>query len=304
VAGEPARSDVRQALDRALKFLASEGTAWKTDRKCASCHHVPMMAWGLAEARQRGLAVDEAALIDVTHWALAPDNPAGVFPAAASPPKFTLTTIWMKLGADRLASDAEIAAGLERLDTHLRETQEADGSWPVPDGRQPLLGDKQAATMLALLALAGYGHEANSATMEKARVWIAAQPTPATNQSTVLRLLLIGRGLIVSDRQAALDAVIGLARDDGGFSQAAGLASDAYMTGEALWAMAAAGVDRNHPAVRRAVAFLLARQQADGSWPMVSRPFGPENKGASDPRPIRFAGTAWATLGLLAAAER
>ena len=76
--------------------------------------------------------------------------------------------------------------------------------------------------------------------------------------------------------------------------------SDAFATGLALYVLSgqkAKGVDE---AVRRGRAFLVQTQQADGSWPMSSRPAEPKGPGpASSLGPIRYVGTAWATIGLV-----
>src|SRR5262249_37756117 len=88
-------------------------------------------------------------------------------------------------------------------------------------------------------------------------------------------------------------------REDGGWSQAPEMVSDAYATGQTLYALTVSRA-RAGDAVVRAESFLLSQQQADGSWPMTSRPFGPEGKIAKDLRPIAFYGTAWATASLLA----
>src|SRR5215204_1899175 len=70
--------DARAAANRALAFLAKDGLAWKDDRKCASCHHVPMTLWTLNEAKKAGFAVNEKVLADLTAWSAAADDKARV----------------------------------------------------------------------------------------------------------------------------------------------------------------------------------------------------------------------------------
>ena len=53
------------------------------------------------------------------------------------------------------------------------------------------------------------------------------------------------------------------------------------------------------PVIRRAHAFLIKTQRADGSWPMTSRPVRPGGEGAKSLIPITGAGSAWAVLGLV-----
>jgi squalene cyclase len=97
-----------------------------------------------------------------------------------------------------------------------------------------------------------------------------------------------------------LESLLGRQNDDGGWSQSKKMKSDAFATGLALYVLSgqkAAGVEK---AVRRAQAFLSKTQRSDGSWPMTSRAAEPSGPGpARDLRPIRYFGTAWATLGLV-----
>jgi squalene-hopene/tetraprenyl-beta-curcumene cyclase len=86
---------------------------------------------------------------------------------------------------------------------------------------------------------------------------------------------------------------------DGGWSQAAGMESDAWATGQALYALSYAGFTVDEPIVARARAFLIKTQRDDGSWPMTSRPTKPGDEGAKSLIPITGGGSAWALLGLV-----
>src|SRR5262249_18018623 len=79
-----AEPDARKAIDNGLKFLTEEAVAWKAERKCSSCHHVPMTIWALNEAKGRGYAVDEKALAELTAWVNAKDDPGKVNPKQAN----------------------------------------------------------------------------------------------------------------------------------------------------------------------------------------------------------------------------
>jgi hypothetical protein len=77
------------------------------------------------------------------------------------------------------------------------------------------------------------------------------------------------------------------------------MASDAWATGQALYALAHAGTKPDDPIIARAHAFLIRTQRPDGSWPMTSRPTKPGGEGSKSLIPITGAGTAWAVLGLV-----
>src|SRR5262245_23789350 len=59
---------VRTTIDRGLGFLVKDAQAWKNEHNCASCHHASLVVWAMREARQRGHAVDEPVLTELTKW--------------------------------------------------------------------------------------------------------------------------------------------------------------------------------------------------------------------------------------------
>jgi hypothetical protein len=75
------------------------------------------------------------------------------------------------------------------------------------------------------------------------------------------------------------------------------LSSDAYATGQALYALSFADVKNDRPEIQRAVSFLAASQREDGSWPMTSRGH-PDVAPYTNTVPITYFGASWATLGL------
>lgn len=58
------------------------------------------------------------------------------------------------------------------------------------------------------------------------------------------------------------------------------MASDAWATGQGLYALAHAGIKPNEGAISRGQTFLVKTQLKDGSWPMTSRPTKPGGKGS------------------------
>ena len=49
------------------------------------------------------------------------------------------------------------------------------------------------------------------------------------------------------------------------------LKGDAYATGQSLWVLKEAGLERANDAVLRGLKFLLSTQEMDGSWHVVTR---------------------------------
>jgi len=92
---------------------------------------------------------------------------------------------------------------------------------------------------------------------------------------------------------------------DGGWSArlGEGRASDAFATGQSLFALSRSGTAPDDPAIGRALRYLIAAQQVDGSWLVptaaIHEPSGKTDRNARTDSVYQFWGTAWATLGLL-----
>jgi squalene-hopene/tetraprenyl-beta-curcumene cyclase len=317
--GEPADGSdaaaARQAVEKSLAYLQAEGLRWKEEKKCASCHHVPFMLWAMSEAGRAGFAVDAEVLDSTIAWTLAEDNAAKVFPDPADTRpeanRLALATVYLALGLQASTEESPgLAAGRERLASHIESKPEADGSWVVAKGRPPLIDSPEVTTLLILNALrnrsappggAGEaGADATSQAYERALEFLGRTSPGDGNQALALRLALFARRAGDDQASAASLAAQLAARQnpDGGWSQTADMASDAFATGQSLYALAAAG-GSDREAIGRGVRFLVSTQAADGSWPMTSRPIEPEGKGAGNLAPITYAGTAWAAIGIL-----
>src|ERR1051325_5114953 len=59
---------VRDAVSRSLPFLEKEGVAWMKDRRCMSCHHVPLLLWSHRSAQAQGFTVDSQKLAEWDDW--------------------------------------------------------------------------------------------------------------------------------------------------------------------------------------------------------------------------------------------
>jgi hypothetical protein len=314
--------DVKGAIDKGLAYLAKEAVTWKNDRKCASCHHAPFAIWSLNEAAKLGYAVDQKSLEEVAAWVVAKDNPAKVFPPPPmpkdesaekekkeNPPEMEITLnqaiLMLALGfeAGEIKDDLS-REGLNKMLNTLLDQQRPDGSWGVTYVWEPIGSTPDVLTGLALLSLTSpsapdLGERAKTA-REKGLAFLESASGEASLQRLNLKLLLGRRlGKPADEQQAIVNQIVAMQNADGGFSQNKELASDAYATGQTLYALAEGGVPANHPAVAKAREFLIKGQDAGGSWVMSSRPGGPGGKSAKNVAPITYVGTAWAVMGLM-----
>ena len=309
-AAPAAEPDIRTAIADGLKFLAADSVEWKTERKCASCHHAPMALWALHEAKKHGYTVDDKAVAELTTWLLAKDDPAKINPKQPKPttPPAVLVNQTPLMLAFGLAAgnlkDAVVRDGLKAMLALVLEGQATDGSWRLMYVWEPLGSTPDVMTTLALLALTGQaaadrGAESKAA-LEKGLKWLEAATPSDTPQAAALRLLLWKRlGRPAADWEPLAKKLLAWQHTDGGWGQGKDMESDAFSTGQALYALAEASHQPNDPALRKACDYLVKSQAEDGSWEMASRPGGPGGKSAKNLAPITTAGTAWAVLGLV-----
>jgi mono/diheme cytochrome c family protein len=189
------------------------------------------------------------------------------------------------------------------------DAQLPDGTWESMDYRPPMEDGPIAAAAFGIRALQLYpvrGREGEcSAAIARAQAWlIRAQPVTFNQQ--VFQLLGLGwAGESPAALRPLARAILARQQLDGGWAQLPGLDSDAWATGQALYALATTGVaEVTDPAYQRGVAFLLRTQFDDGSWYVRSRSwaFQPQFESGfphGKDQWISAGGTAWAAMALL-----
>jgi squalene-hopene/tetraprenyl-beta-curcumene cyclase len=308
----PPTDKARQTIDRGLAFLQADAEEWREERHCASCHHGTMTVWALNEARSQGYAVAAETSRDVTEWTK--ERLANVDMPRDSRPGWNMVNtpaVYLAVMAEAVpAQDSVSPKELQQIAGHLLRHQEADGSWawslaPARNRPPPVFESDEVVTMLADIALrprvpADPGESSGlRESRKRAAAWLEKVKPGTSTQAAAIRLFRdVRAGEPPKELEARIRRLLDLQNPDGGWGQEKGLASDAYGTGQALYFLRLAGVPRDRPEIRRGVAFLVANQKEDGSWPMKSRAH-PGEKPMTNPVPITYFGSAWATLGLL-----
>ena len=191
---------------------------------------------------------------------------------------------------------------------HLAVIQGADGRWYNNLPRPPLQSSDIAATALAINALQKYplpGRKAEFAKrVERASKWLW-NATPQSTDARIYQLLgLAWAGESTQKLQPLARALVSEQRTDGGWAQLPDMKSDAYATGQAVYALRiAAGLAASNPLIEHGRRFLLETQLADGTWYVHRRafPFQPTmNSGFPHGKDswISAAATSWAVLAL------
>jgi squalene-hopene/tetraprenyl-beta-curcumene cyclase len=296
--------DVRAAIDRGLSFLAKDSMAWRESRKCYECHHAPFTIWALNEAKNQGYAVDEQVLADMTSWVVGKDYLAQLLMERPAQQEIVFNEAPLLLAlAIEAGSTNDAQDGLKRLLASVMHDQGDDGSWKRINEARPILSSPDTLTTLALLALSApsapdMGEEGKVA-RQRALQWLEAAKPDDELQPTVLRLILWRRLGPASEWDHLVQLLRNAQNEDGGWSQIEFANSDAYATGQALYALAESGAMKDDAAIRSAQSFLAKSQGPNGAWTMTSRAIMGNGKVATKFEPIIHAGSAWAVMGLV-----
>lgn len=308
----PAHAKAHIAMGKALDFLQKDAAKWRKERGCATCHHGTMTVWALSEAKSQGYAVSAETLADMLAWTKERFVPKLSAPRDPRPGWRLVSVPAIYLGMMSQNLPVLSRDELNQVAVHLERHQEEDGTWESPppkNGAPPIWESRETVALQALLAWEPFvpadpkRAAAAKTGRDKTALWLSKTKPGDTTQTAALRLLLdVRTGKNASQIQAGIEQLSKRQNADGGWSQANGLPSDGFATGQALYALSFAATKHEQPAIQRAVAFLVSTQQADGSWPMTSRDHpGVEStkKPIRYPVPITYFGSAWATIGLV-----
>ena len=322
-AGEPAPiskanpQQVRKSIERAIGYIQKESADWLNTRKCAACHHAPIVLWSLSEAERQGYKIDKKFLMDTAESLLGGKEKlmaTKIFPNPADPPDPRPQGRGLNMGLPFLALAAQSFPSLSEGQKHsmkliadeIINKQQPDGSWEFfATLRRPPINESQTTDAAwIIMALQGDKNpdasESHRQALAKAEKWLAGTKLPRTLQDKVFNVLLADRaGKPRNEIEPTIKELFALQRSDGGWSQLAEWQSDAYATGQVLYALSVAGEKPDRPELTRAIDFLVSTQKPDGSWPMKSRstPNG-EPGSAKLLTPITCAASSWASLAL------
>jgi hypothetical protein len=307
---------IRDSAEPAIRLLqesavvAFESSGRRPSRQrlgaCLTCHqhYLPLAAMG--QAKDRAVRLDRDALTklgdQVARWSPMPSDIAEV-------DFFIDPVAGISYSAFGLIGDHRPASAMTDKGVHcLAVVQAADGRWPAFIPRPPIQSTDVSSTALALQAIRHYGWAGRKvefdAAVDRARKWLWAVKAVTTEDAAYQLLGLHWAGEPADKLADLAKALLSQQRKDGGWAQLPKLESDAYATGQALYAMSrAAKLPTTSRDWQNGLRFLLGTQCADGSWHVVSRayPFQPTmDSGFPHGRDtwISAAGTSWAVLAM------
>lgn len=310
-APEPASSP-RAAVERSLALLQKTDSLFMQKGGCVSCHNDSFEALVVSAARKAGMPVNEQiAKTDLKAVGIYSDTwrERSLQGIGIPGDQDTMSVMLIGLAAENYPADETTDA----FAMFIKSKQIPNGMWPVIAYRPPLEMSTLVTTVETMRALQVYAPKAQRAEFQKsidlAAAWIA-QAKPQDTQERAFQLL--GLKWSNADRakiQQAAHALAAEQRQDGGWSQMPSMGSDAYATGEALYALHESGAMETADAVyQRGVRFLMNSQAADGSWHVRSRtariqPYFESGFPYGHDQWISAVSTSWATLALIPATK-
>jgi len=290
-----------QAVETALAVLAKQSPTFIKKSGCNSCHNQYLPSAAAAMARDRGLkapaVIEQLGLEQAEKYS---ERAIDMTVAAVG----SIGYEFFDFAANRRAPEPYTDAAVH----YLKAMQTADGGWQTTGSRPPLTSDDFITTAMAVNVLRAYTPAAQRNDTEqrlaRAAKWLASANASTTQQRS-FQLLGLGwakAAAAVIERSAK--PLVDLQRSDGGWAQLPGMGSDAYATGEALYALHTAGkMAVNDPVYQKGVQYLLRTQAEDGSWLVKARslptqPYFDPGFPYAEHQFISAAGTSWAAMAL------
>ncbi|MFN8140173.1 MAG: ankyrin repeat domain-containing protein [Fimbriimonadales bacterium] len=315
------RTTPRKATASSLKLIQSSMLAFSKKVSCLSCHQEGLARMTTGAAKSHGFAINpELDKLQMQRIGGALEALKSLHQGALQSPEVmkqvplieinevTPTYTWLLCGlAMNKYAPSDATSAMTMV---LAKQQSSAGCWTFSLPRVPMQSSVSTFTALAVRSLKAYGSKSNATEVNSriaaARRWLETAKS-GNNEDAAAKLMgLKWAGATSTMLKQALLGVRKGQRADGGWSQLPGMESDAYATGQSLYAMHVAGVSSSDAAFMRGVKYLLRTQDADGSWYVNKRAIPANNyfdagfpHGQSQYASLN--GTCWATLALLEA---
>jgi hypothetical protein len=302
-----APADLKPSVERSVRLLEKTSVTAAASGGCASCHSHNIVDITAAVARRKGIGFDAKVATDRQQLTKGPFfSPANLLermdgPGTPDVPLYALVALASSAYAPDRITDATIANTIAN--------QHGDGHWAIGTIARPPIEDGDIfRTALGIRALRVYGPPGRAAEIDeriaRARAWLVGAKAITTEDRNMQLLGLHWAGVDRGLRRRLAKAVLAEQRTDGGWAQTVDLKSDAYATGQSLFALAeGAEVSPRDAAYRKGVAYLLSTQHGDGSWYVRSRapkfqPFFESGFPYGHDQWISSMATGWATTAL------
>ncbi len=290
----------RQAAQVGLEWLQSSALEWQGKHKCYGCHVQAQAMVAMAIGRDNEYVVSKTAYNKLLSGISSFQNKNGTWHngAYASSTQFgaiALATAHLRGGEGRNQH-------LLKSIRYLLKIQDKNGRIALKRNIRPIeQGDflstansRAAFTIAAKLAAPDEAAKIRNGE-KKALAWLA-KAKPVTNQDMAMRIL--GLATTNPKDRAGIAGILAAARGqllksqlkDGGWAELKKMKSNAFATGQALYALRMAGQSIASEPFQRGVEWLLVNQLWTGAWPQMN---SQRRKGT------QYAATMWPVVALV-----
>jgi hypothetical protein len=303
-------ADIEKATTKSLLLLQKSGYKFinANRAKCAGCHHNTMTAMVAGLARQKGIPViDSFTLHRITALEnniinVCNPNYNNEFVAANFIAPYTLLGLYAEKYPPNLYTDIAV-------DLMIGQAR-PDGAFLTEGARVPLESGEIHLASMAIRAIQVYATPAKKIQVNElvTRTRQFLEKSNPTEQQE-LAFQLLGMQWCGSSQEHKIKVAEKLKlmqNADGGWSQLATMQSDAYATGQTLYALYESGmVKPDDPEYQKAINYLLKTQNEEGAWVVATRayPIQPFFTSGFPPydenQYISATATNWAALALL-----
>ena len=302
--------DVERSAAKGLLLLQKSGYTFISRNKahCVSCHHNTLTSMAAALAKQKGFPVIDSfadqriAASEASLGAAQNPNLINEF----LPVNFGSPYILLGLHAENYPPSFYTDISVDYLITQAKP----DGSFLAESGRPPLETGDIHLTAFAIRAIQLYAPPAKANKVkeltDRTRLWLETS-NPSQQQELAFKLLgMHWCGSNAVQKRKVAETLISMQNADGGWSQLPTMTSDAYATGQTLYALFESGmIAPLDPVYQKGVVYLLKSQDKTGAWIVETRAYAIQPFVNSDFPPydenqfISAAGSNWAVMALL-----
>jgi hypothetical protein len=299
-ADDDPQATVRTSAQRAVKWLTVEVPKWRQENRCYSCHNNGDAFRALVRADQTGLLPNRQPLTDTLAFLAAPNKwdangPDGPFKDVKLA-RIQFAAALTDAASAKLIDDRRALAEAAAL---VAELQQDDGTWPsdAPGTLgSPVTYGQALATAMAIHTLRAARRDRYQPHIDRAIAWFTArEPQSVLDASATLLALAEETPDAAARRRSQALAVLKSGHsDNGGCGPFVNSPPDVVDTALAVIALSRqSNRESLAPLIAAGRAYLIAQQQADGSWPPTTRPPG------ADSYAQQSSTTAWALQALL-----
>ena len=303
-------ADIKKSATKSILLLQESSYVFtnNTQMKCASCHHNSLTSVVSGLAIKKGIAVVDSfttsRLNSIAGTVIGICNPNLINQLVAV--NFIPPYMLLALDAEKYQPDFNTDIAVDYTMSQAKQ----DGSFLTESGRAPLETGEAHLTALAIRSIQLYAAPAKKKKVDelvaRSKQWLEKLNT---HNEQELAFQLLGLHWCGSDKNIKskiASKLKAMQNADGGWSQLSTMKSDAYATGQVLYALYESEMIKpNDKIYQDGLAYLLKTQDNSGAWivatraypiqPFISSQFPPYDENQF----ISATASNWATLALL-----